>query len=428
MKKFYTALLFLAIIFLNNTQAKAGQKLRVYFMGNSYTAVNNLPQMVADVAASMGDTLIFDSHTPGGWTIENHWDTATDPCVAKIITGNWDYVVLQEQSQAPAYGILGPTHPTYVYSELFTRLIRDSVQCTVSMFYMTWGYKNGDQANCQLAPYNCTYQGMDSALRMRYLELADSFDAVVTPVGAVRRYIRNNYPGIELYQADGSHPTVAGTYAAACGFYVALFKKDPALTSFTSGLPATDAANIRTAAKTVVYDSLSKWGLGIYDLYAAYDHSISNTTVTFTNKSSLKAQSYSWDFGDGNNSVLKNPVHTYASKGEYTVTLTVNDVNGCSKIISQKLNLFPAGIYNTEHVSFTITPNPATDYITILPHQQTARFSIRIINAMGQTVYLAPAGSNADNKIDLSAFSKGMYYITLYNEAGLVYYEKFIKE
>ena len=35
--------------------------------------------------------------------------------------------------------------------------------------------------------------------------------------------------------------------------------------------------------------------------------------------------SYSWDFGDGNGSTLATPVHSYASTGNYTVTLVVAD-------------------------------------------------------------------------------------------------------
>ena len=34
---------------------------------------------------------------------------------------------------------------------------------------------------------------------------------------------------------------------------------------------------------------------------------------------------WSWDFGDGNTSTLQNPTHTYATTGNYTVNLTVND-------------------------------------------------------------------------------------------------------
>jgi len=38
---------------------------RVLFIGNSYVYTNNLPQELANVAASMGDEVIFDSNAPG---------------------------------------------------------------------------------------------------------------------------------------------------------------------------------------------------------------------------------------------------------------------------------------------------------------------------------------------------------------------------
>lgn len=426
MEKLYPVFVFLVIACLGNMQARAGQKLRVFFVGNSYTFYNNMPQMVADIAASMGDTLEFDSHTVGGYRLQDHWNPGGDPCPGKVKTGHWDYVVLQEQSQWPAYGQMGPSHPTYYSAEAFNKIIHDSAKCTSVMFYMTWGYKDGDLNNCPNPPFWCTYEGMDSVLRARYMQLADSFDATISPAGPVRRYIRANHPGIELYTADGSHPTVEGSYAVACAFYTALFKKDPTLVTFNSTIPAADAANIRAAAKKVAYDSLAYWGLGVYDLAATYDHSISGLQVTFTNQSSLKAQTYSWNFGDGTTSTAKDPAHTYAVKGDYTVTLTATDANGCSRVISKQVNLFPIGIDEVDHAAFTITPNPATEYISIQRDQQSSRFDIRVTNAIGQTVYMAPASSVA--KIDISALANGMYYITLSNETGVLHYDKFIKE
>ncbi len=45
--------------------------------------------------------------------------------------------------------------------------------------------------------------------------------------------------------------------------------------------------------------------------------------------------SWQWNFGDSNTSSLKNPTHTYSSAGNYTVTLTVNNLNGCVNSISK---------------------------------------------------------------------------------------------
>lgn len=148
---------------------------------------------------------------------------------------------------------------------------------------MTWGRKNGDASNCASWPPVCTYSGMDSLLNLRYRMMADSNNAIVSPVGAVWKYIRQNFPLIDLYQSDESHPSVAGTYAAACSFYTALFRKDPTAITFNSTLSTTDAANIRTAAKLIVYDSLMNWHIGAYDPLANFTYSISNgNQVSFT--------------------------------------------------------------------------------------------------------------------------------------------------
>ena len=54
--------------------------------------------------------------------------------------------------------------------------------------------------------------------------------------------------------------------------------------------------------------------------------------VRFEDQSSGAYQlvSWEWNFGDGNTSVQRNPVHTYTQDGNYTVSLIVTDLNGCS--------------------------------------------------------------------------------------------------
>lgn len=52
--------------------------------------------------------------------------------------------------------------------------------------------------------------------------------------------------------------------------------------------------------------------------------------IQFTNKS-IGADTWSWDFGDGSTSTDKSPLHVYANKGEYEISLTVtNKKTGCS--------------------------------------------------------------------------------------------------
>ena len=60
------------------------------------------------------------------------------------------------------------------------------------------------------------------------------------------------------------------------------------------------------------------------DPVADFDFTANLLEVTFTDQS-INASTYSWDFGDGNNSSLASPVHTYAAAGTYTVSLTITN-------------------------------------------------------------------------------------------------------
>jgi len=308
--------------FCAGLELNAQLKYKVLFLGNSYTYVNNLPQLVHDVALSAGDTLVFDSYTIGGYQLIDH---ASDPAsLAKIAAGGWDYVVLQGQSQEPI------THISQFMSGgsgLYNQ-VKQYNPCAVVMPYMTWGRKNGDSSNCGAFPVMCTYQGMDTGLKARYLTLTASVNGEVSPVSVVWRYLRQYHPGIELYQADESHPSLAGSYAAACCFYASLFKKDPTSITFNPGLTASDAAIIRNAAKTQVFDSLHLWNFKKLPV-STFGYQIGQGTneIIFNPLYQGVQQNYLWDFGDGTTSSTLNPTHSYAADGTYTVMLTTSNCN-----------------------------------------------------------------------------------------------------
>lgn len=295
---------------------------RVLFLGNSYTYTNNLPQLIANMARATGDSLVFDSYTPGGYTLDQH---ALDPVSrGKVMTGNWDYLVLQEQSQLPAI-------PGYYSNELsgLCDLFRTHNPCGRLLFYMTWGRKNGDAVNCASFPTMCTYIGMDTMLRANYLSMARAQLGDLSPVGAVWRYVRQQAPAIDLYQPDESHPSEAGSYLAACSFYAAIFQKNPTPAGYNFVLNPADAATIRQAAKRVTFDSLSYWCASPRTLTADFSYAIAagTNTVQFLDETTAinnipLADAYHWDFGDGATSTLRHPMHSYSSNGTYIVTLT----------------------------------------------------------------------------------------------------------
>lgn len=235
---------------------RAQQSKRVFFVGNSYTSVNDLPRLVADIAQSMDDELVYASNTPGSCTFELHCSNAS---MDKICQGGWDFVVLQEQSQLPAFPIEMVEEMVYPFAKRLVDSIYAFNPEGEAMFYMTWGRKNGDTEYGSMYPMMSTYEGMDSLLYARYMYMAEANDASVCPVSRVWHYLRDNHNEIELYMPDGSHPSMAGSYAAACAFYTMMFGRDPDSITYEAGLSPKTAHLIRSAVHDVVYDSLWKW-------------------------------------------------------------------------------------------------------------------------------------------------------------------------
>ena len=231
------------------------QSTRVLFIGNSYIYVNDLPDLISHIYSSSGETLVYYTSAPGGCTFQQHCNIS----LPYIQQGGWDYVVLQEQSQLPSFPLNQFMQDSYPYAQELCSLIRQYNPDAKIVFYMTWGRKNGDSQNAQYYPPLGTYEGMDSLLHARYLMMAEDNEACVSPVGAVWHLIRDQYPNLELYQSDGSHPSYLGSYLAACSFYTTFTGHNPLDISWNGTLEANVADIAKNAVKTVVYDSLSKW-------------------------------------------------------------------------------------------------------------------------------------------------------------------------
>jgi len=270
----------LLLVLLLTTTLSAQE--RVLFIGNSYTAANSLPTMVATLASSANQSLICSQQTLGGATFYQH--AQSNATYTKLASQSWDYVV-----------------------------------CAQPVFFRTWGRENGDQANCAAFPPLCTYEGMDSMLHRHYSLMADTTDAYLSPVGSVWKHIRDTDSTINLYTSDGSHPSLAGTYAAACTFFTMITRMDPNSITDDQNLNPGVAAAIRQAAKDVVFDSLAVWGVGAYDTQAGFTATMSNDTLTYTD-TSVFADSVYYDFGDGNFSSTPNGIHAYGQDDFFTVT------------------------------------------------------------------------------------------------------------
>ncbi len=208
--------------------------LRVLFLGNSYTSANRLPLMLQamGIASRPPRKITVDSVTPGGQSLRGHWGTISrvkPPAKSSVASGNWDYVVLQDQSMMP----IVRAADTVKYAGLLGRAARDAGATPV--MYLTWARRRTPKTQ--------------TALTEAYVRAAAEARGLLAPVGVAWANALAGDPKLVLHRGDDSHPTVEGSYLAACVFYATLTGRSPV------GLPGrlrTRLKNGRTALLTTL--------------------------------------------------------------------------------------------------------------------------------------------------------------------------------
>lgn len=400
----------ICLAFLLNLTASA-QPVKVLFIGNSYTAVNNLPQLFFDLSLSLGDTVSFDSYTPGGYTFQGHSTDANT--IAKINSQQWDFVVLQEQSQRPSFSPSQVASQVLPYATALDSIIHANNPCTETVFYMTWGRKNGDASNCAVYPPVCTYEGMQARLRESYILMAQQNGSTVSPVGTAWKLTRDQNPTFDLYNPDESHPSLHGSYLAACTFYASIFHKSPVGSTYLASLPQAEAAMLQDMAHQTVIDSLDLWYQYGNIPAARFDWNVNGNNVQFQDQS-LNATSWSWDFGDATGSVQQSPLHSYSAAGTYQVELTAS--TGCKSDAETKT--VTVGVSSINDPSFenpsAIWYESASGYIHVTG---SLYGSLRMYNVEGKMVYESQPGKLA-GEYPVRFTSKGIYIVELITSKG----------
>lgn len=359
-----------------------GQQKKILWIGNSYTGTNNLPLMFYNLALSGGDTVVYDSNTPGGMTFLGH--TTNAATIQKIAANNWDFVVLQAQSQEPSFPPSQVEAQTYPYAAVLDSLVRISNPCTETVFYMTWGRKYGDAQNCAIYPPICTFDGMNNRLWESYKEMADDNRGIVSPAGIAWKRSREADSTINLWSGDNSHPSVAGSYLTACVFYATMLRKNPVGLSYTAGLPANQAAFLQQIAHTTVLDSVQACNMERWLPNADFTYTMNDMAVSYSANSNA-AFSYLWDFGDGSQETGSNITHVYASSGSYEVRLIASDSCGNADTLVQVVDLFVANAQNDETLAWRVFPNPSTRDI-MLQAEKPSNFRIEVYGPDGKRV------------------------------------------
>jgi hypothetical protein len=234
--------------------AVAAEPARVLFIGNSYTHVNQLPDVFAEVVKSAGRKVpVIKSETPGGQTFKQHL-TVQPKSLAAIDEGKWDVVVLQGQSQEPALAEVNPTvRKDFVESAaaLCQRIRAQSPQARI-VFYETWA-RHADSWATQGKDYNANVgkdpAEMQARLRLWYGNVAQANAALLAPVGdAWERNYQSKQP-YRLHAADNSHPNFNGTYLAALVMYKTIYQPKDVAVAYRGKLSEVEAKALQAFVK-----------------------------------------------------------------------------------------------------------------------------------------------------------------------------------
>ena len=205
--------------------------MKVLFIGNSFTARNDVPGLVAQLAESRGRQLQHRLISAGGASLRMHWNKGD--AQKAIQQTRYDYVVLQEQSTLP---IKNPLR-MHENIRLFDQEIKAAGAKTA--LYLTWARQNVPETQ--------------KAITNAYMTIGEELGAAIVPVGiAWQNFIRKHSHPV-LHDADKSHPTLAGSYLAACVFFGVLFgESSVGIASDLKALPQAEAEQLQKTAWATV--------------------------------------------------------------------------------------------------------------------------------------------------------------------------------
>jgi hypothetical protein len=152
----------------------------------------------------------------------------------------FDVAVMMDCSQCPIHPQLKTVFTDYAKKD--SAIVR--AHGTRPVFFMSWAYADKPEMTAQLAE--------------AYTIAGNANDALVIPAGLAFARVREKQPELNLYVADKRHPTLAGTYLAACTVFAALTGRSPVGNSYLAGIDEPTARFLQTAAWETVQDYYGK--------------------------------------------------------------------------------------------------------------------------------------------------------------------------
>lgn len=137
--------------------------------------------------------------------------------------------------------------------------------------------------------------------------------------------------------------------------------------------------------------------------------------IQFNNMSTFAPDSILWTFGDGSSDTTYSPLHTYASGGNYTVTLYAFGPCNVSKM-DQTIYVSGIGLAELEQ-ELELYPNPAKDYFDVITNEEQIEFQLRLVNNVGQVI-LERTLHHPQTRISTGDLPSGVYHVDIQTPHG----------
>lgn len=217
------------LLILGSFQLSAAEKrdtIRVLFVGNSYVYYNNLAQLINLLTEGMETQLICTKSTVGAAHLGEHWRGLRGLRSKEIISQQKnDIVVIQDNSMWP----IEHKDSLLLYGTMFCDFIRK--QGAKPFLYTTWARQKTPETQ--------------SLITSAYQELANTTAATRVPVGDAWQLAREQYPEMNLFFTDGSHPSNLGTFLIALSFIKKITGQLPAKFQTVYNYPDKDGESFR---------------------------------------------------------------------------------------------------------------------------------------------------------------------------------------
>jgi len=155
---------------------------------------------------------------------------------------------------------------------------------------------------------------------------------------------------------------------------------------------------------------------------ADFGYLVLGLTVLFSD-SSRDATSWFWDFGDGQNINIPDPVHTYQNPDAYLVSLSAG--NNCgSDLTFRQVSVISTGLSEAAlNQSVQIYPNPANKDLIIKISLNKSQFvEIKFYDIRGSLIkeMASEVLSKKLHELDISSWIPGIYYIKIQTDKWVI--------